>query len=692
MSVSPYKMTISLSVLKHLGINLYSNVPAVLSELVANAWDADAQEVSIKITDDKKVIAIHDTGCGMTLDELNDKFLNVGFQKRQPGVAALTGLGRHVMGRKGIGKLSAFSVAGEVEVHSVKNGQKNGFIMRLKDIEKLFGIPGKEPAAAPTSVNEEAAKSQMQEYRPMPVDSDRITITSGTQIIMRELDTKITRMTEKAVRTRLARRFTVINSITTDPKDRFDVNINAVSITAQDRDLYNNLEMIWCIGEESKQYHEKAKSAVHKAVIDEKFRIDGTTYQVTGWLGTVKEQKDIDEDSNVIILYAHGKLVQEDLLKDLKEAGIYATYLMGEIQADVLDADTLEDIVTSDRQRLKEEDFRFVALKEYLQKYVLKKIQNEWTKIRNQVGTDEALKNELVKEWFDTLSSQQQKYAKGLFGKINTFKIKDDEAKRELYRSAVIGFQTLAARENLGMLDKVETLANFEVISEIFQSTDEIEMVHYHKIIKTRLDIINQFEKLFPTEREKVIQRFLAEHLWLVNPAWERATTGSTEVERSLTTIFKTKIEGDAGLRNVGRVDIYYNDDNGEHVIIELKKYDVRVDYTDLLKQIGKYRSALHTILAEKFPGRADQPIKLICLLGSAPQGDTQDKIRQHLNTSSATFYTYDELLKNAKDSYAGYLQKQRGLSKLVELVERLESDSFKFEKINSIETPTSTM
>ena len=43
----PFKMTISLDVLHHLGIGLYSNIPAVLSELVANAWDADATRVNI---------------------------------------------------------------------------------------------------------------------------------------------------------------------------------------------------------------------------------------------------------------------------------------------------------------------------------------------------------------------------------------------------------------------------------------------------------------------------------------------------------------------------------------------------------------------------------------------------------------------------------------------------------------------
>ena len=39
-----YKLSISLNVLESLGINLYSSTPAVLSEAIANAWDADAEK------------------------------------------------------------------------------------------------------------------------------------------------------------------------------------------------------------------------------------------------------------------------------------------------------------------------------------------------------------------------------------------------------------------------------------------------------------------------------------------------------------------------------------------------------------------------------------------------------------------------------------------------------------------------
>ena len=83
MSPEKYRLEIDLNVLNHLGLNLYSNVPAVLSELVANAWDADAKRVSISIKgQDDKEITIQDNGCGMNDKDLREKFLTVGYQRR----------------------------------------------------------------------------------------------------------------------------------------------------------------------------------------------------------------------------------------------------------------------------------------------------------------------------------------------------------------------------------------------------------------------------------------------------------------------------------------------------------------------------------------------------------------------------------------------------------------------------------
>ena len=137
-------MSLSLNVLNHLGINLYSNIPAVLSEIVANSWDADATRVDITIYDDE--IVIKDDGCGMSAEDINNKFLYVGYQKREQSVESPK-YNRKYMGRKGIGKLSMFSIAREVDVVSkkemiVESGtsyfEVSGFRMNIDEITEVI--------------------------------------------------------------------------------------------------------------------------------------------------------------------------------------------------------------------------------------------------------------------------------------------------------------------------------------------------------------------------------------------------------------------------------------------------------------------------------------------------------------------------------------------------------------------------
>ena len=100
-----YYMTISLNVLNHMGLNLYSNTPAVLAEVIANSWDADATDVNVTFDIEGKTITVSDNGCGMNHADVNRKFLYVGYQKRPHdnslGNPFLTPIHhRHPMGRK----------------------------------------------------------------------------------------------------------------------------------------------------------------------------------------------------------------------------------------------------------------------------------------------------------------------------------------------------------------------------------------------------------------------------------------------------------------------------------------------------------------------------------------------------------------------------------------------------------------
>ena len=68
--------------LQLLGPNLYTNIYYVLGEIIANAYDADAQNVYILYDTEKNTIIVEDDGTGMTYDQFNDKFLPIGITSR----------------------------------------------------------------------------------------------------------------------------------------------------------------------------------------------------------------------------------------------------------------------------------------------------------------------------------------------------------------------------------------------------------------------------------------------------------------------------------------------------------------------------------------------------------------------------------------------------------------------------------
>ena len=110
-----WEMTVDLSVIENLGLKMYVTIPPVISELIANAWDADAPLVNIKLPigniDHNSEIIIEDSGRGMAYDDIGPKFLRIGRKRREEEARDTTPAGRKVMGRKGIGKLAPFGVA-----------------------------------------------------------------------------------------------------------------------------------------------------------------------------------------------------------------------------------------------------------------------------------------------------------------------------------------------------------------------------------------------------------------------------------------------------------------------------------------------------------------------------------------------------------------------------------------------------
>lgn len=395
-----YKITISLNVLNHLGINLYSNIASVLAETVANAWDADARTVNIDINKDDGIITIFDDGHGMTRQDINEKFLRVGYPRRDTAEGRLSpDLKRPVMGRKGIGKLSLFSIADTIDIYSIRNGEKNALRLSLPALKEQIKDAGETGGT----------------YNPQELGTEEINWLHGTKIVLRDLRQK--RIFEASLRKKLARRFSVIGE-----KYNFSVVVNDTPITVADRDYFNKIEHLWTYGDIDLPSNVNATEHLPNASTK-------SGNSISGWIGTVKESADLKDGSeslNQVVIMVRDKLAQEDILAELNETGLYSKYLIGEIHADFLDLDELDDIATSSRQHIIEDDTRYIELRDWI-KEQLKNIQNKWSQLRNQQGKDEALKNPALKAWFNTLSPDYKASATKLFGRINQMTVDSTE-------------------------------------------------------------------------------------------------------------------------------------------------------------------------------------------------------------------------------------------------------------------------
>jgi HSP90 family molecular chaperone len=109
-----FTFEISLSVLNHLGRDLYRSFMTVLGEAISNSWDADANNVWVYIDRERDSLVVKDDGNGMNAKDFQDKFLKIGYSKRKEGDRSAKN--RPYIGRKGIGKIALLSCARRISI------------------------------------------------------------------------------------------------------------------------------------------------------------------------------------------------------------------------------------------------------------------------------------------------------------------------------------------------------------------------------------------------------------------------------------------------------------------------------------------------------------------------------------------------------------------------------------------------
>lgn len=390
MAEKKLRMSFDPHTIEHLGIKMYSRLPNAIAELIANAYDADAHNVYIKITDknDEKSICISDDGVGMSFEEINEKFLRIGRKRRIDDNGLSPSGERKVTGRKGLGKLAFFGIGSTIEIKTKQSEIQTTFTMNWNDI-----------------INSEGS-----DYEPhfsvAPCDKK-----TGTSITLRDLKRQ-SYIDKDSLSISLSKLFNFFD-------DTFKVFISI----NDDEDLQID----------DKLRYQKLDSQI-RWFIPEKLSTPFdylTTYNITGEI--LATTKPLKPDLRGITLFAHGRMVNMPEFFGVGESSHGYSYITGWLNIDFVDEGT-DDVISTDRQSLNWELPQTEELRKKLQE-LMHLIEREWREKRKEERTKKIVKQTGIDvgTWYTKLPSEVKT---GVENIVNTI-INDSELETEKQNSIV---------------------------------------------------------------------------------------------------------------------------------------------------------------------------------------------------------------------------------------------------------------
>lgn len=359
----PFSFNISLSVLNHLGRNLYRSFVTVLGEAISNSWDADAKNVWIYIDKENNSFVIKDDGVGMSKEDFQNKFLKVGYSKRSDGKNN-SPKGRSYIGRKGIGKLALLSCAEKISVISrLNNSEYVGGCIDNSNLDK--------------AISEDSNEYELGTINFSNFYSLKENHTQGTIIYFDEIHEGIKNSLDYLKKIiALYFRFSLLDN-------SFNIFLNDEKITETClKELAEKTEFLWNINTLQDPY---IKNELTEKKEDNLLIL--SEIDVKGFIATVEKPrylKVINSEEKVgIDLFVNGRLREKNILKHMPgfSTRIIASYLYGQIHYNDLDGDKI-DRFTSSRESIVSGDKKYEKFLEIFSKKILGKISDEWDEWR----------------------------------------------------------------------------------------------------------------------------------------------------------------------------------------------------------------------------------------------------------------------------------------------------------------------
>lgn len=536
-----FTMEFEPTTIEHLGLKLYSSLPPVIAELVSNAWDADATRVEItfptaSLTEASDVV-VRDYGSGMDATAIQEEYLRIGRNRRRERDTDRSPGGRKVTGSKGLGKLSAFGVASQLEVRTIANGF--GVCISL-DYEEMKKWPRGTP------------------YEPKVVEgrSGPTSEGPGTEVRIRGL--RRTRAIEDSwIRQELARRFTIIGH-------GFEVIVNGTPIKPSDRRLKEACKKWWDV-----------KELDGHGVVD-----TVNKWEVTGWIGVVAKASQTDRGVDI---FARGKVVELDSMFRLSTTHkqFARAYVVGEVHAEFLDEE--EDHISTARNSVNWESEPGQRLHEWGEK-ALKDVFTRWVELQRKEKEEQIIKVGKFDEWLKTRTEREQRMARKLVRVIVDDPNVEPETTGPMLEVIKSNIEFTAFQE---LVDEIEDSGgSVETLLRLFAEWRVFEARELLRLSDGRLESMTKLAGFIERGALEVkqMQPLFEGNPWLIDSAWGEAE-GQTTYTKMLREHFREPKKTPDEDR---RIDILGIRISGEVTVVELKRPEKVLARKDL-EQIEAY-------------------------------------------------------------------------------------------------------
>lgn len=595
--------------IEHLGISLYSKLPSVLSELVSNSWDADADNVKIYFYDkaEGKEIIYKDDGNGMSFEELNDKFLLIGRNRRKDLNERETAKGRLVIGKKGLGKLSVFGICNIIEIISVKDGLLNHFKMRIDDIK----------SSSNGTYNPELLKP-----KDTPTEEP-----NGTTLYLKSIRRKSGfNLDEIAVS--LSKKFMIFDNLS------LKIYLNDLNETI----VTNELKF--------KSFEEQFKWDFPNN-LDDDYKHSS---EVGGFILTTKTPIK-DTEMSGVYLVSRGKIVNSASFYGLRDNDQFHSYVTGYLTVDFID-EFDEDVISTDRHSLNWENDETKDLQAYLQN-VIRKIGNEWKKKRSEIKKEDIKSTTTldIEEWQNNLPTYERDLSNKIIEPILSNPRIETEKSSEIIKNVIDKFENKTFKE---YAEKIAEISSEEQLPEFLELIDDwkaIEAKQFRDISISRVEVIKQFEEYLDNDTKEVptLHNFLKKFSWLLDP---RILEFRDEV--TYTKLLKETYPDDNLDIDDRRIDFLCSNALGEILyVIEIKRSSFKVD-KKALEQAYEYGA----FLKDKYASQTGFS-KVVCfVVGGSKSEDNLFKRKEETYSGSGEVFvkTYRELLEQSKEYHKEFI------------------------------------